>query len=495
MMADTKYVPMLTVKEKTVTEPAEFIELCTGPCEDSVTLDVTGTTDVPVTGSLTISEGSIAVDFGAELDALSKFNQTGLIARTGVGSYSARTITASTGISVTNGNGVASNPTIGLGTVPINKLASYPSSSSRFLRGDGSWQIPIFNITLPYNLYTSAINNNSFKIHNSNSSATATGFTVVNQNTSRGVEFGMNNSTNEGYVFCDSTVALKFGTNGTSRLSISAAGVFNFYSNRLTSTYTASSSYDLTNKLYVDNKVATAGGGIQDSATISVNTKASGVIYPDNNYLRRSYTTLTNVQIYGLGTSSNSFMLENRNGESAGIAFNGGNDCATIWTAGDSGSYLNIQDEDSSNSRLAYVNTSGSWIVVSSKQNKHSICDKANNNVLDRFLNLSVKSYGLTYDKKNKRTEKKSNKMNIGFVLEDLFEVFPNCIDGYYNKLGNKKSNKNLKLEDEVEDVKNSGVNYNNVLCYLTIAFQEYVTKTNNEIDNLKKEINYVKNK
>ena len=44
--------------------------------------------------------------------ALHNLSASGLIARTGAGTVSARTITASTGISVSNGNGVSGNPTI-----------------------------------------------------------------------------------------------------------------------------------------------------------------------------------------------------------------------------------------------------------------------------------------------------------------------------------------------------------------------------------------------
>lgn len=467
-----KYVPMLTVKEKTPTEPAEFVELCTGPCED-VTLDVTGTDNVPITGSLTISAGSVNMTLGAELDALAVLDQTGLIARTGVGSYIGRTLTEGTGINITNANGVAGNPTISA-----------------------------LGFTLPYTVQTSSSISSDNRFTISNSSSGAAGYRILNSSTDKAFNVGLDNSTNEAYMFGEMGISLSLWTNGANRLSIDTFGSFNFYGNRLGSVGDPIDDYDGVNKRFVVDYLELTG--IQDGKTISVNRKSGGdfspdiiEIYPDNNFLRRSYTTLIGAAIFGLGTANNSFMIENVNGESAGIAFNGGTDCVTIWTAGDTGSFLNIQDEDIANSRIAYVSTSGYWSVVSSLLNKHSIRNKANNNVLDRFLKVSVKSYGLNYDKKNKRTEKKSNKMTIGFILEELFEIFPNCIDGYYNKLNDvtKNRNKKLKLKDEVDDIKNSGINYNNVLCYLTMAFQEYVLKTNNEIDNLKKKIDYVKNK
>lgn len=50
--------------------------------------------------------------YSAELVATSGLATTGIIARTGAGTKSTRTITAGTGITVTNGDGVAGNPTI-----------------------------------------------------------------------------------------------------------------------------------------------------------------------------------------------------------------------------------------------------------------------------------------------------------------------------------------------------------------------------------------------
>jgi len=53
-----------------------------------------------------------AQQLDADLTALAGLASTGMIARTGSGTVSARTITAGTGISVANGDGVSGNPTI-----------------------------------------------------------------------------------------------------------------------------------------------------------------------------------------------------------------------------------------------------------------------------------------------------------------------------------------------------------------------------------------------
>lgn len=124
------------------------------------------------------------------------------------------------------------------GQLNINRLNGYPASSSFYLRGDGTWSTPTTSIVLPYNIYTSALNNTDFRIYNSNNSSTSTAFSVYNQNTGYGVEFGLNNSTNEGYVWAGFTLSLKFGTNGITRMKINSDGSIDCYSNNILTTGT-----------------------------------------------------------------------------------------------------------------------------------------------------------------------------------------------------------------------------------------------------------------
>lgn len=87
-------------------------------------------TPIPITGSLTISAGSVNMTLGAELDALSAFSQNGLMVRTGTGSYAGRTLIAGTGINITNGNGVAGNPVISTTGLSLTLTGAVTGSGS-----------------------------------------------------------------------------------------------------------------------------------------------------------------------------------------------------------------------------------------------------------------------------------------------------------------------------------------------------------------------------
>lgn len=76
---------------------------------------VTGSTGLGVSGSPITTSGTITLTLGTELQGLSGLAATGVVARTGSGTYSPRTITGTaSNISVSNGDGVSGNPTIDL---------------------------------------------------------------------------------------------------------------------------------------------------------------------------------------------------------------------------------------------------------------------------------------------------------------------------------------------------------------------------------------------
>lgn len=64
-----------------------------------------------------MGDGAITGD--ADIIALAALSSTGVVARTGSGTYSPRTITGGTGIGVTNGDGVSGNPTVTLANTAV----------------------------------------------------------------------------------------------------------------------------------------------------------------------------------------------------------------------------------------------------------------------------------------------------------------------------------------------------------------------------------------
>ena len=79
----------------------------------------TTSTGLSISGSPITTSGSLTFTLNAELQGLAALTGTGLIVETAAGSYANRTISAASGnITISNGNGVSGNPTIGLSANP-----------------------------------------------------------------------------------------------------------------------------------------------------------------------------------------------------------------------------------------------------------------------------------------------------------------------------------------------------------------------------------------
>lgn len=140
------------------------------------------------------------------------------------------------------------------------------------------------------------------------------------------------------------------------------------------------------------------GGSITGSNSISVNS--GGV-----NFLSQSSSTVNNITMYGLDSSS--FIIQNNASENCGMGLCSNQDNISFWTATDGNNFMSFIDEDVGTDRFGGINGSASIFVGSSKLRKHSIKEKNNNNVLNRIMKLKVCSYGLKYNIDDNDNEKK----------------------------------------------------------------------------------------
>lgn len=99
----------------------------------SITL-ATNSTGLSITSPTVTTAGTINITLAGELAALNALSTTGLIARTGAATYTPRTIAASTaagaqGVSITNGDGVAGAPVVGLSFAGLTAASSVANTA------------------------------------------------------------------------------------------------------------------------------------------------------------------------------------------------------------------------------------------------------------------------------------------------------------------------------------------------------------------------------
>ena len=351
------------------------------------------------------------------------------------------------------------------GQLNISRLQNYPSSSTLFLRGDGVWDNPVTQFPVTFNTSNASVE--VITTYNSNSSAYATGIGFYNQNNNQGVQFGFNNSTNEGYMWSSSSSAIKFGTNNSLRMQINSDGTINHYA--LTRFYDNPNSSVWHGEMYVR---------------------------PFSNYFSFMGRYSRNYR--------NSLLLDNYHGfdGNSGIAFNGSY-IQLIQNFNDLGVIFSDSDYDTAYGWQSYIGANGQLYVSSSKEKKYSIREKRNNNYLDRVRKLKVYSYALkceinSKDKKDCKDRKyyKNKQLHVGLLSEEVKDLFDNCVDIYKSIAVDTDNEKDfvkitkkhdpsiseddyIKQKEEKRDI--YAINYNALMCYLILAIQELADKVDNK--------------
>ena len=160
-------------------------------------------------------------------------------------------------------------------TLSPSRISGYPSNSSLFLNGLGSWTAPSFS-----SLITTSASIYDLTINNTNASATATDLLIQNNGT-YGVAFGFNNSTNEAYTWAYGTASLKFGTANTKRMQLLNNGTLDLLTNDLITTGNINAQ---TGTLKGNNLAAYNSGSIVVLNPLAMNNNyITGLANPVNN--------------------------------------------------------------------------------------------------------------------------------------------------------------------------------------------------------------------
>lgn len=159
------------------------------------------------------------------------------------------------------------------------------------------------------------------------------------------------------------------------------------------------------------------------------------------------------------------------------IGYNEINNSTYIKKGTPNGSQITLTDQDiifeTKNEIIAMIDANGYYNTLSDINNKHSIRQKKlDRKYIERIKQLKIYSYCY----KNEYDNHIHNQIYIGLIKQDIEKLFNgNC-------LGIKKINSNHICNYDCIKKINKHINYNEILCYNILAFQEHIKDYENFI-------------
>ena len=229
---------------------------------------------------------------------------------------------------------------------------------------------------------------------------------------------------------------------------------YNYYTNKFVS------SYDLPDN---NNVKITFNSNTQSYIQFIPSSYGTPISYSFGSY----YIGPTSQLYGGIGMISDKTGILLRRNDGAMIMSNNGSVLCSFVLGSSS-----TPDLNSSTYLKSQIQSTGSYYVMSSELRKKNIQIKNNNNVLNRLLNLKIHSYILN-------DESLFDKVIVGLVInEDLYNNFRNIIINniprdVITERQIKENYNDLTTEEKLQ----LGVDYNTLLCYFILGFQEAYKK------------------
>ena len=450
-----------------------------------------------------------------QLQNLSSLSTTGFMVRTGANTFATRSLSAGSGISITNSDGTLGNTTISaiapfINALSINgdvNLSTYNLTTSGTINATtgtlkannlsthNSNTISVLSPLVFNNLSSDPIqinsnsNISSISLNNSLSTSVANEICFKESGTYK-IGFGYNNSTNEGYIWGADSSAFKIGTNNILRLKINTFGGI-----EIPGSSSAGSSLEITRPY---------SSASQDPGAIYLKGSSTSGTFYDALIDPSKFSHFFGQIVFTRGQKASFVIDSNAYGEGTSIAMNG-DYIQFINPLDDLGIIFTDEDSGSSSSYVSYISSSGSYVTSSSSHKKYSIRKKDHKNYLERINKLNVYSYAYKCNINCKDNSKikdrkyfKAKRLNVGFLADEVDQLFDNCTDKYKlidineDNLNDfdgmiKSHTPSIDEKDFVEEKNKNrdgpGIKYDSLLCYTVLALQELSKKVDQYIN------------